>query len=197
VSNSGFTSQKLNLTLALCAVLISVASFYATYLQASAAEKQVKAMTLPLIQQYSGNYDNEAKAKIITFYLENAGVGPALIKSVSYNYQGVEYPNRTAFLKACCDKEFKDYRQKLNNGVEVKFGILSSKLLNTIIPAQTKIKHYQIHYSELANGLWKKLNDERFKVKLNICYCSLLDECYVTKKNGVVEPVASCPVEQL
>ena len=34
-----FTTERLNLIFALCAVLISGASFYATYLQASAAEK--------------------------------------------------------------------------------------------------------------------------------------------------------------
>ena len=57
MSSKGFTEQKLNLTLALCAVLISLASFYATYIQASAAEQQVKAMTLPLLQYATSNVE--------------------------------------------------------------------------------------------------------------------------------------------
>ena len=52
--SNGISSQRLNLILALCAILISAASFYATYLQADSAEKQVKAMTLPLIGSDEG-----------------------------------------------------------------------------------------------------------------------------------------------
>ncbi len=194
MSDSGFSSQKLNLTIALCAVLISIASFYATYLQASAAEQQVKAMTLPLMQSYTGNFDDETKEKTISFTIENAGVGPALIKSISYNYQGVEYSSRGSFIKACCDKEREEYHNTFSTSNEMRYGSITSNVLNTIIPAQTKVKHFRLFKGSTNNEYWDKLNDERFKMKVKICYCSLLDECYVTEKNGVVEPVDACPV---
>jgi len=194
VSGKGFTEQKLNLTLALCAVLISIASFYATYLQADSAEKQVKAMTLPLIQHFSGNFNDESKSRIITFTLENAGVGPALIKGISYNYKGTEYSNRSEFLSACCSKERDSYHKIVNNGAEIEVGSISSTVLNTIIPAQTKVNYFQLYHSEFSDEYWNKLNYERFEVGIKICYCSLLDECYITERNGVVEPVKSCPV---
>ena len=53
-----FTNERLNLFLALCAI-ISAASFYATYLQANAAERQVKAATWPWLEVMTGNYDEE------------------------------------------------------------------------------------------------------------------------------------------
>jgi len=55
-----FTNERLNLFLALCAIIISAASFYATYLQASAAERQVKAATWPWLEVMTGNF-NEKK----------------------------------------------------------------------------------------------------------------------------------------
>ena len=175
-------------------MLISIASFYATFLQADAAEKQVKAMTLPLIQHYTGNYDDKTKEVVIYFTLENAGVGPALIKSVSYIYKGVEYPSRHALLAACCDKERNAYHQEKNNGAKDSVGSVSSSILNTIIPAQTKVRYYQLYQTATSNNFWQKLDDVRFQVKMKVCYCSLLDECYVTEKNGFVEPVSACPV---
>ncbi|MFT5759242.1 MAG: hypothetical protein ACI9LM_003999 [Alteromonadaceae bacterium] len=85
-STEGISSQRLNLILALCGIVIALASFYATYLQAEAADKQVKAMTMPLIQFSHGNHDSTLNIKAIGFSLSNAGIGPALIKSVVYKY---------------------------------------------------------------------------------------------------------------
>ena len=77
------SSEQLNFILAVCAILISAASFYAVYLQANSAERQVNAMTLPLIQFSHGDYDTERDTRSIYFSLENAGVGPAIINSVT------------------------------------------------------------------------------------------------------------------
>lgn len=194
--DSGFSSQKLNLTLALCAVLISVASFYATYLQADAAEKQVKAMTLPLMQSTTGNFNDETKEKTIYFILENAGVGPALIKNISYIYKGEEYNTILDFMKACCDKERSIYHQKISKNGKKSYGSVSSTVLNTIIPAQTKVRYFQLFHGPDSNEFWNKLDRERFEVSTKLCYCSLLDECYLTQTNGVVEPIESCPIEK-
>ena len=196
----GFTSQKLNFTLAICAILISAASFYATYLQASAAEKQVKAMTLPLIQYDTGNLDDITKLPVIEFSLENAGVGPALIKSVNFSYQGETFDFIQGFFKACCSEEYKIFVKKMPQLMKQDLnlslgGMIQESVVNKIIPAQEEVKFYRLYKGEFSNELWSKLNDERRKLKVSICYCSLLDNCYITEKNGVVEPVDACPVE--
>ncbi len=51
-----FTNERLNLFLALCAIIISAASFYATYLQASAAERQVKSRNLAMARSDDGEF---------------------------------------------------------------------------------------------------------------------------------------------
>ncbi len=74
--SNGISSERLNLILALCAILISAASFYATYLQADSAEKQVKAMTLPLIQFTSGSWDSGEKISKLTLGLKMRALAP-------------------------------------------------------------------------------------------------------------------------
>ncbi len=196
MSDSGFSSQKLNLTLALCAILISIASFYATYLQASAAEKQVKAMTLPLLQFGTGNASDNSKESIITFNIHNGGVGPALIKSLNFSYQNENYQSFRGFLQACCSKEYSDYKERLALGITKGEGLFATKqVVNTILSSQERNAFYQFWLGEKSKEFWDKLNNERFNLSLEICYCSLLDECYITEKNGVVESVDACPVK--
>jgi len=193
MSSSGFNEQKLNLTLALCAVLISIASFYATYIQANAAEQQVKAMTLPLLQYGTGNVDAETNDPVITFSLTNGGVGPAIVKSVTYKYNGKSSTDFFDYLADCCLKELKQLNANPPTSLDLsKGGYVTSSTSNVVIPAQDKVEFYKLYRGNSSEALWSKLNDERRHLKVETCYCSLLDECYLTENKGVVEPVASC-----
>jgi hypothetical protein len=197
VSKSGFTEQKLNLTLAVCAVLISIASFYATYLQASATDKQVKAMTLPLLQYGSGNVDDESHKPVINFNITNGGVGPALIKQVRFKYNNQTSTNIFDFLNDCCSKEFNKLTSDSSKTSEFsQDSWVTSSLNNVILPAQDKLEFFKLYKGELSADLWDKLNVERRNLSVELCYCSLLDECYVTEKRGVVESVAACPIDR-
>lgn len=194
----GINAQQLNFILAICAILISAASFYATYLQADSAEKQVKAMTLPLIQFTSGNWDADNKKQQITLSLKNAGIGPAIIKNVSYQYKNKKYHKLNDFYQACCDPEFSQYfdqLQKINveDSVRNNDAYVTSHLTNTILPGQESKNFITFSRGKIGAKFWDKLDKERFKLNMSICYCSMLDKCFITEKTGVIEPVAQCP----
>lgn len=190
-------SEKLNFVLALCAILISGASFYATYLQANSAERQVKAMTLPLIQFSHGNYDQENDETVIDFELKNAGIGPAIIKSVQIEHRGTVHNSLKDFFQACCKAELEVYTAKrkadkeLDKNQEIG-GWVSQPLINIILPGQSDYQFQSIKYGTETDELWTKLNKERWDMNLNICYCSMLDDCFVTEKNGLFHEVRSC-----
>lgn len=196
---TGISSEKLNLIIALCAILISAASFYATYLQADAAERQVKAMTLPLVQFTSGNWDNELRKQELTLTLKNAGVGPAIIKRIDYKYQGKSYASLPEFYRACCEVEASEYFNRIKenikeNKVETEGIYITAPLINSILPGQEETPFLTFALAKENQKFWQKLNNERFHLTLKVCYCSLLGECYNTEKNGIVEPVEYCPV---
>lgn len=195
MSSKGFTEQKLNLTLALCAVFISIASFYATYIQANAAEKQVKAMTLPLLQYGTGNVNSETKESVLSFTITNNGVGPALLKSSKFRYKEGEYQQFSQFLNACCQEEYQKFKQNKPK-MYLKLGSeITSSMHNRILPAQEELIFYQLYNGELSASFWQRLNDERSHLSMEMCYCSLLDECYITQARGIVVPVDSCPLQ--
>jgi hypothetical protein len=197
-ASDGITSQRLNFIIALCAILISAASFYATYLQANAAERQVKAMTLPLIQFTSGNWDIEQNERAIILGLQNAGVGPAIIKTATYKYNGDTFNNYLEFLKACCESSLKKFKQikliKKEQELLIDGKLITSSLQNHIILGQSKYTFLRLSSGGDTNAFLDKLDEERSHLSLEICYCSLLDECYITEKNGVFDKVEQCPV---
>jgi len=182
------SSEKLNFIVAVCAILISAASFYATYLQADAANKQVKAMTMPLLQFSTGNWSTELKKQQITFTLKNAGLGAAIIKNFNFIYKDKQYSSLGRYLNACCEKEFTALRK---NSIE-DGGMITSFLQNSILAGQSKNEFITVAYNKETKLFWEKINNERFKTKLEICYCSLLDDCYITRENGISKSVKQC-----
>ncbi|MEW5248956.1 hypothetical protein [Microbulbifer discodermiae] len=158
------SKERLNLLIALCAILISTASFYATYQQARAANLQVKVMTMPIVEFSHGNFDVQEKKPLISFTLKNAGSGPAILKSIQFNHNEILYSNHTEFLKGCCRKEYNELMQRIGKaqkeGTNINFesgGIVSSPTDNTIIPAKSDFEFLRIYRGNLSVDLWKKL----------------------------------------
>ncbi len=190
LKNQKISTEKLNFIIAVCAILISAASFYATYLQADAANKQVKAMTLPLLQFSTGNWSPVLKKKQITFTLRNAGAGAAIIKDYRFIYKGNKYHSLDSYLKACCAKETDEFLQKIKNTNDTS--LLTSRVINTVLAGQEENEFLMLTYADNNQPLWNKLNNERWKTKIEVCFCSLLDNCYVTQENNPAKPVEQC-----
>ncbi|WP_444923516.1 hypothetical protein ACJJH9_17350 [Microbulbifer sp. DLAB2-AF] len=192
--------ERLNLIIALCAILISIASFYATYLQAKAANKQVRVMTMPVVKFDQGNFDGATQKPTIIFSLHNAGSGPAILKSLEFTYHDKTYSDLEAFLTSCCHKEEKNLYQtihELENKGESTLAARSG--LNTVILEQAIIaSHFSLKFLTLqrtaANEpLWTKLNALRNDIEVKACFCSPLGDCYESKGVQISSEVKSCP----
>lgn len=184
--------DNVNLMVAVCAVLISAASFYATYVQSTAAERQVKAETWPYLQLTSGNYDIEARELKLYMDLENAGVGPAHVKTFQLFYDGTMVRSINQVLQLCCMAENETARDE-NGRIKAKFtNIVTGSPAPSIIPAGEENLVYSITKNDANGDLWEILNVERLKLTARGCYCSLLDECYATDFESEPVEVTSC-----
>ena len=192
--NDKFTpSSKLNFIIGMCAMLISVASFYATYLQANSAEQQVKAMTYPLIQHQTNNYSIQTREEAISFVLSNNGVGPAIIRKVEYRFEGKIFRSVHEFISACCGDEFKAFNDIQGTDKSISdASIITASDRNIILPANDSTQTFYLLKHESNILLWNALNKARRKLNATICYCSLLENCYESKRVGKVEEVQSC-----
>ena len=191
------SADKVNLIIAICAILISLASFYATYLQASAAEKQVKAMTLPIMGFSHNNYDEQAKRSVIALGMSNSGMGAAIVHSTKLLYKGVAYAHPIEFLKACCASEFERYtsssKLRDNNGNKIEsVGYITSPINQFVLPAQSDHNFFKLYAHQDSHELWKRLDDERWRLEVEFCYCSMLDDCFTSNGHGLAKAVPAC-----
>lgn len=186
--------DKVQLIIAMSAIMISMASFYATYLQAESEEHQVKAATWPFLQVSSGNYNADKEKKVLSFALSNVGVGPAYIQNFKLSYNGKTYPAQRLgdLLDDCCSsEEDAGIRRPLNllTG-PLTSGSASSQAI--FLPAGDDISLLTLPYSDDHEKFWEKLNTERWNIKPMACYCSLLDQCFVTNFQHDPIEVDSC-----
>ena len=189
-----FTERfNFEMLIAACAVLISIASFYATFLQANAAEKQVTAMTLPLMNFLTGNVHPDGTHPQITYVLANKGVGPAKIETFLLKYNNSYFSSRKDYLNACCESEYKEYKeQREKNLYPAGSGMITSDPNQQIIPSGEEVYYLQLPRHEVNEPLYKKLDEVRGKTSVAVCYCSLLDNCYWLTENNQISETPSC-----
>ncbi|GAA5446022.1 hypothetical protein Misp06_04230 [Microbulbifer sp. NBRC 101763] len=192
--------ERLNLIIALSAIFISIASFYATYLQAKAANKQVRVMTMPVVKFDQGNFDGSTQKATIIFALHNAGAGPAILKNLEFTYQNKTYPDLDTFLDGCCAKEKKKLYEAISELKKEGDSILANQSgLNTvileqaIIPAQASIKFLTLQRTVASDPLWEKLDMLRNHIEVEACFCSPLGDCYESKGVQISSEVKHCP----
>ena len=188
------SSETLNFIIAVSAIAISAASFYATYLQARAADQQVKAMTYPLLQLDHGNFDLETQSEKLYFSLLNSGVGPARVNEVRYAYNGRTYTSLHKFLQACCQLEYQNYIDQVSaKQIGLDSIMVTDQAKNTILSAGDEQNLMTMPKTSQNEELWNRINRARFeKFGVELCYCSLLDQCYELSANQLVTEVAQC-----
>ncbi|KNC66148.1 hypothetical protein [Pseudoalteromonas ardens] len=203
--------SKMNTVLALCAMLISAASFYATYMQAkaaqeqvAAAERQLEAETWPWLQFNYSNFDLESERPRITIGILNSGTGPALIKWVQYQYRGQTYDSIIALFDACCNisayRDALDSAQQDDSDVNVlaKFGwYITSRAEHSLLADGASLPLFTMQKSNFNNRLWDKIDSMSEQVEVYTCYCSLLEQCYISTVNSHVSPVSDCTAGKL
>lgn len=176
------STDTLSMVIAVCAVLISAASFVATYVQSAAALQEVKAETWPFLQIDLGNFNNERREYDLYYYVENAGVGPAHIKQFSMKYDGKPVASLYQLIVACCEAEAKALEEKFGDrhGVMVALQSVTDTPAPSLLPAGGKNLAFNIPFNEHTAPLWRAVDRARNKLDSRACYCSLLDDCYET-----------------
>jgi hypothetical protein len=148
----------------LCALCVSA---YTAYVQ----RQQVRAAVWPILEFDSSNAP-------IHFTLANKGVGPAIIRHVIVKVDG---------------QPVRNWKEALGRilGPGEHLGS-ESDMSGHVFAADESITVFTPHDPEnnplkfdKSNPLWVKMNKDRFRVTVEICYCSTLGECWTLRAGGV------------
>jgi len=148
----------------LCALCVSG---YTAYVQ----RQQVRAAVWPILEFDSSN------APDIHFTLANKGVGPAIIGNVIVKVDGQPVINWREALEKLLGPETQHFSESDMTG-----HVFSAGESMTILTARD-LNDNPITFDK-SNPLWVKMNKERERVTVEICYCSTLGECWTLRSGG-------------
>jgi hypothetical protein len=152
---------------------------------ADANARLVAANSWPFLAYGSGinTVDGVTRAQMRVY---NSGVGPAKIESAELVWKGVAYRKSRDFLAACCEFDAENENLKFD----------SSLLSNIVLPPGQFTESIGLAQKTDAKA-FAALQTAMFSrdLQLNICYCSIFDECWrtdLTKLSLKPEPVKAC-----
>ena len=154
---------------------------YTAYMQ----RQQVRAQVWPILEYDTNNGP-------IGFSIWNKGVGPAIFRHVIVKVDG--QPMKT----------WLDVLEKISGLKREDLHFTESDMNNHVLSAGEELKIFTpfgpdggpINFDR-TNDLWKKLNESRLHVSVEICYSSTLGECWTLRASGLTPtmtvPCRNCP----
>jgi len=141
-------------------------SGYTAYVQ----RQQVRAAVWPILQ-----FDNNNGPIKLT--LANKGVGPAIIKHIIVKVDDQPVKNWYEILDKLLGPGEHHYSES-----DMNSRVLSAGETMTIITPEDAANN-PINFDR-SNPVWVKLNMERLRVSIEICYSSTLGECWTLRSGG-------------
>lgn len=169
------------------ALLISAVSLWVAFDTQKSNRALVAEAAWPFVQVFaSGGND---VPRVLTLNMSNAGIGPAKIKSFEIFWNGRAYASTAALMKDCC-------------GLTQADGMLgTSSVAGTVLRPGDSVPLIRFVQSDSNEASWNAFRAQRFKLTHRICFCSVLDECWLTRPQALgdtqdLEPprVDGCPV---
>ncbi len=146
----------------------------------AANEKQVEASTLPIIRFTTGNVSENVRA--VHFDLRNGGTGPAIIEWFRVKWNGQATIGPADLLDRCCRKQ-----------TQRPGSIWQNVASGSTLPAGQSEAIFQIRASDADPDLYHLLEAEaRYKIEAESCFCSVLDDCWITDFKNRPHKVKTC-----
>ena len=142
-------------------------SGYTAYMQ----RQQVRAAVWPILEFDTSN------GPMIRFTVDNKGVGPAIIRRVVVTVDGQPVQDWKELLDKLIGPGMHKFSESGLSGHVYSAG----ESVDVLIPHDSEGNPLTI---EKSDPLWTQLNKERFRVAVEICYCSTLGECWTLRSGG-------------
>jgi hypothetical protein len=148
----------------LCALCVAG---YTAYVQ----RQQVRAAVWPILEFDSGNAP-------IHFILANKGVGPAIIRHVIVKVDGQPVRNWKEALERILGPG-----EHLGSEADMSGRVFAAgESMDVFTPRDPE--NNPLNFDK-SNPLWVRLNKDRLRVTVEICYCSTLGECWTLRAGGL------------
>ena len=156
---------------AVIATFVGVCALCVSAYTAHVQRQQVRAAVWPILEFDSSN------APDIHFTLANKGVGPAIIRHVIVRVDGQQVRNwKEALGRILGPGEHLFSESDMSGHV-----FAAGESMTPLTPRDPE--NNPLNFDK-SNPLWVKMNKDRLRVSVEICYCSTLGECWTLRGGG-------------
>jgi hypothetical protein len=157
---------------AIIATFVGVCALCVSGYTAHVQRQQVRAAVWPILEFDTSNTPD------IHFTLANKGVGPAIIRHVIVRVDGQPVKNwKEALARILGPGEHLLSESDMNSHV-----LSAGESMTILTPRDPENNPLDF---DKSNPLWVKMNKDRFRVTVEICYCSTLGECWTLRADGL------------
>ena len=180
----------LDLTLALCAMFVSIVSLAVAMHHGRAMDRLVAANSWPFLMYGTDNLDAQGNRRI-SLKVENDGIGPARIQTFEVWWQGQPVSTGPELLQRCC---MTDSQTPLDSATGRSLHLVIGQIASRVMRAGATEAFLSLELKDTNADIWHRLDVARLQLKLRACYCSVFDECWETDlEQTSAKRVASCP----
>jgi len=177
--------HKIDIFVGACALLVSVVSLFIAYRSNQVQDRMLEATIWPYLFWDSSNSDEQRHVDQVSLGFKNMGVGPAKIESLQLRYKGQALAGYKDLVQACCKAETAPLKQ---------WSLQVAEINPSVIPAHDEIRFFVIDKTEQNAALWDKLERERYNLVAQVCYCSVLEDCWLLDSSRhTPDKVGKCP----
>jgi hypothetical protein len=177
------TGRKwVDLAIAFSAITISIISLFVAVAHGRTEEKLVAASSWPFLTFDTEKDGLDAGGWSIHLILQNNGVGPARVKWLRMSLDGKAVRNRADLMSRCCGAPDGTADELVARGLvsaNPPVGVLTARDQVQILTWRTRAG-----YDEIIS----RLDAVRHRLRTEACYCSVLDECWISDLTATADP---------
>jgi hypothetical protein len=188
--STGF--RGLDISLALSAFIVSLASLWLTLHNARTMERLVTSNSYPNVDVEFGNQrdmrDGKGMRHIVYLALDNTGIGPARLRSIELSFAGRRVRNLRELLAVCCTQE-----PAASLPTTSYWSVWDDR--GAMLPAGKSLELFAWAATDAAGDpRFARLDALRGRIGARVCYCSVFNECYL-RDSAQREPhaIKTCP----
>ena len=180
-----------DMAIAFSAIMISVISLFVAIEHGKTEEKLVAANSWPFLVFKSSEDGLVVGSRVLDLRLQNSGVGPARVQSFRMTLDGRPVHDHSELMTRCCGVAPTSLEE------QVRLGLVTQNEPVGVIPARDGVDVFGWRERPGNQAVWDRLNMARHRLRLQACYCSVLDECWTSDLTPTAHPrrIGQCPAE--
>lgn len=169
---TGHSFKSPEMIIAGSALIVSLITAFASIYSAFIDRAYARSSVWPRIEIHRSYSDKDLS---FSYIVNNKGTGPAVIK-----YARLSYDNKAV-------KSWPEYLQMRSGRI---VGHTQSNISSIVLSAEESTKPMETNDAEVA-----KLLSDKDNLQIELCYCSIYDECWLVDRTNNPTPVAQCTID--